>query len=55
MLGAHTRLRTALDGADDDYTVTLIDCPPSLGHLTQLALAAADLALCTVEPEIRLS
>lgn len=51
ILGAHTRLTRALDGADDGYAVTLIDCPPSLGHLTQLALAAADLALCTVEPE----
>jgi cellulose biosynthesis protein BcsQ len=51
VLGAHARLRRALDGADDGYTVTLLDCPPSLGHLTQLALAAADVALCTVEPE----
>lgn len=51
ILGAHTRLARALAGADDDYAVTLIDCPPSLGHLTQLALAAADVALCTVEPE----
>ncbi len=31
--------------------MTLIDTPPSLGHLTQLGLAAADGALCTVEPE----
>ena len=51
VLGAHTRLAHALTGADDDFAVTLIDLPPSLGHLTQLGLAAADLALCTVEPE----
>lgn len=51
VLGAHTRLARALQGADDDVAVTLIDLPPSLGHLTQLGLAAADLALCTVEPE----
>ena len=51
VLGAHTRLARALAGVDGDYAITLIDCPPSLGHLTQLALAAADLALCTVEPE----
>lgn len=50
-VGAVGRLRRALDGADDEYTVTLIDCPPSLGHLTQLALAAADVAVATVEPE----
>jgi len=51
VLGAHTRLARALKGADDEFSVTLIDLPPSLGHLTQLGLAAADLALCTVEPE----
>jgi chromosome partitioning protein len=51
VLGAHTRLARALTGADDDFAVTLIDLPPSLGHLTQLGLAAADVALCTVEPE----
>lgn len=50
-VGAALRLRRALDGADDDYDVTLLDCPPSLGHLTQLALAAAEFAVCTVEPE----
>ncbi|MER5890753.1 ParA family protein [Streptomyces sp. NPDC001941] len=36
------RLWRALDGADDDFDYTLIDCPPSLFHLTQLGLAAAD-------------
>lgn len=50
-LGAVGRLTRALAGVDDEHTVTLIDLPPSLGHLTQLGLAAADLALCTVEPE----
>ncbi|GGL17881.1 ParA family protein [Mangrovihabitans endophyticus] len=51
VLGAVGRLYTALSGVDDDYDVTLIDCPPSLGHLTQLGMAAATHALCTVEPE----
>lgn len=51
VVGAVTRLRKALDGVDDDYDVTLLDCPPSLGHLTQMALAAGDVAVCTVEPE----
>lgn len=50
-VGAVGRLRRALDVVDTDHTVTLIDCPPSLGHLTQLALAATDICLATVEPE----
>lgn len=50
-VGAYRRLAKALDGADDDEDYNLIDCPPSLGHLTQLALAAADCALATTEPE----
>lgn len=51
VIGATGRLRRALAGADDAYAITLIDCPPSLGHLTQLSLAAADHALAVVEPE----
>lgn len=50
-MGALGRLDRALEGADDAFDVTLIDTPPSLGHLTQLGLAAADGALCCVEPE----
>lgn len=51
VVGAAGRLRRALDGADDQYTITLLDCPPSLGHLTQLVLAACHTVLGTVEPE----
>lgn len=51
VLGAHQRLAVALRGADEDVDVTLIDFAPSLGHLTQLGLAASDTALCTLEPE----
>lgn len=58
-VGSVSRLRRALEGVDDGYDFTLIDCPPSLGHLTQLGLAATregsrrrpGWALCTVEPE----
>jgi len=56
-VGAVSRLRRALAGVDTNYDITLFDCPPSLGHLTQLGLAAAadggssGAALCTVEPE----
>lgn len=49
--GAVLRLRRALAGVDDEHDVTLLDCPPSLGHLTQLALAAGHEAVGTVEPE----
>ncbi|MEU4235367.1 ParA family protein [Nonomuraea sp. NPDC026600] len=51
VVGAVWRLRKALEGVDDDYDLVLLDCPPSLGHLTQLALAAGHVAVCTVEPE----
>jgi chromosome partitioning protein len=42
MPGSHMRLRRALYGVDDAFDVTLIDCPPSMGHLTANALAALD-------------
>jgi chromosome partitioning protein len=51
VVGAVGRLRRAMQGVDDDMDVTLFDCPPSLGHLTQMALAAGDVAITTVEPE----
>lgn len=51
VLGAVSRLRNVLEGVDDTYDFTLIDCPPSLGHLTQMALCAADVAVITLEPE----
>lgn len=50
-VGAVGRLRRALTGVDDGYDYTLIDCPPSLGHLTQLAMNAGHAALATIEPE----
>jgi chromosome partitioning protein len=34
--GAWRRLDKALEGVDDAVDYTLIDCPPSLFHLTQL-------------------
>lgn len=49
--GAWRRLVKALDGADDDYAVTLVDCPPSLAHLTQLAMAAVQHVLVVTESE----
>ncbi|MBV9026070.1 MAG: ParA family protein [Streptomycetaceae bacterium] len=49
--GAWRRLAKALDGADDGFDYTLIDCPPSLFHLTQLAMAAAHHVVAVTEPE----
>lgn len=50
-LGALGRLARALRGVVEGYDVVLIDCPPSLGHLTQLALVAADGVLIVAVPE----
>src|SRR3954447_18619904 len=41
IVGAVNRLRRAMRAGDEAYDVTLLDLPPSLGHLTQLGLAAA--------------
>ena len=43
-------LRRALHRVAGDYQAVLIDCPPSLGHLTTSGLTAADLALIVVDP-----
>lgn len=50
--GAWRRLLTVLDGADDRFDFTLFDCPPSVFHLTQLALAAADDVVIVTEADI---
>ncbi|MET9484760.1 ParA family protein [Streptomyces sp. NPDC006638] len=49
--GSHLRLVKALQGADDHFDETLIDCPPSLSHLTQLALASSHQAIAVTEAE----
>ncbi len=46
------RLRTALDGVSSAYDYCLIDCPPSIGVLTQNALVAADGLVIPVQPEL---
>jgi cellulose biosynthesis protein BcsQ len=49
--GTEFRLRRVLDRIDRDYDVTLIDVPPGLGHLTDMALAAADRVVIVLMPE----
>lgn len=51
LTGAYRRLAKALKGTDGHLDYVLIDCQPSLGHLTQMALAAAHYALASTEAE----
>lgn len=44
------RLREALDKRTHQYDLVLVDCPPSLNGLTQMALAASDRAMVVSEP-----
>ena len=44
------RLRDALEKRSHHYDLVLIDCPPSLNGLTQMALAASDRSLVVCEP-----
>ena len=44
------RLRRSLVAVAEDYDAVLVDCAPSLGHLTLAGLSAADLAVIVVEP-----
>lgn len=50
-VGAFLRMKKALDGWTDAYDVILIDTRPDLGHLVQMALAAADTVLIAATAE----
>lgn len=49
--GWESRLKQALEGYQDHYDLILLDCPPSLGHLTVNALVAADGVLVPLQCE----
>ena len=49
--GWETRLSRALRGSEATFDAVLLDCPPSLGHLTVSALVAADGVLVPLQCE----
>ena len=50
-MARESRLKQALEKVRDDYDYILIDCPPSLGHLTINAFTASDSILIPVQGE----
>ncbi|GCF92384.1 sporulation initiation inhibitor Soj [Enterococcus florum] len=51
MMARESRLKGALNEVYDDYDFILIDCPPSLGHLTINAFTASHAILIPVQCE----
>ena len=51
LMSRESRLKSALKEVRDDYDYILIDCPPSLGHLTINAFTASDSILIPVQCE----
>ncbi|MCC5889704.1 MAG: ParA family protein [Alkalibacterium sp.] len=51
LMARETRLKSAVETVEDRYDYILIDCPPSLGHLTINAFTASDSVLIPVQCE----
>ncbi|GAB2486518.1 AAA family ATPase [Alkalibacterium psychrotolerans] len=51
LMARETRLKSAVETVEDNYDYILIDCPPSLGHLTINAFTASDSVLIPVQCE----
>lgn len=51
MMARESRLKSALAEVGDEYDFILVDCPPSLGHLTINAFTASDAILIPVQCE----
>lgn len=51
MMARESRLKNALAEVSDEYDFILVDCPPSLGHLTINAFTASDAILIPVQCE----
>ena len=51
LMARETRLKRAGETVEKDYDYILIDCPPSLGHLTINAFTASDSVLIPVQCE----
>src|SRR5919205_4456970 len=49
--GREYRLMRVFEPLEDKYDYTLIDCPPTLGQLTDNALVAARKALVPIQPD----